>query len=57
MKYKIKINCSLCLEHFEETELHLLQCEEITSEQELKTEILNVKYSDIFSSLDKQINQ
>ena len=57
MKYKIKINCSLCLGHFEEKKLHLLQCEEITSEQELKTEILNVKYSDIFSSLDKQINQ
>ena len=55
IKYKNKINCSLCSGNYEETEIHLLQCEGITCEQELKNEILNVKYSDIFSSLEKQI--
>ena len=54
-KYKNKINCSLCSGNYEETEIHLLQCEGITFEQELKTKVLNMKYSYIFASLEKQI--
>ena len=55
IKYKNKINCSLCSGNYEETEIHLMQCEGITCEQELKTKILGVKYSDIFASVEKQI--
>ena len=54
-KYKKKINCSLCSGNYEETEIHLLQCEGITFEQELKNKVLNMKYSDIFASLEKHI--
>ena len=54
-KYKNNVTCSLCDSNSEESEVHLLQCESIISEPEVKDSIPQIQYSDIFAEVKKQI--
>ena len=54
-KYKNNLNCSLCRKCFKESESHLLQCEELTSEPEISNEIKKIEYMDIYGTLKDQI--
>ena len=54
-KYKNNVTCSLCDSNSEESEVHLLQCEAIISEPEVKDSITQIHYSDIFAEVKKQI--
>ena len=53
--YKNKLYCLICTSGAEESESHLLQCTAIVNEPEVKDDISNIEYSDIFSHLQKQI--
>ena len=54
-KYRNDMSCSLCSSNVDESEMHLLQCEAIVSEPEVKDDISEIEYSDIFSDIKKQI--
>ena len=54
-KFQNNMNCSLCRLDFEESEIHLLQCVELTCEPELGEEMKMIKYEDIFGNLNEQI--
>ena len=54
-KYANNMSCSLCLSDEQESELHLLRCEAIVSEPEIKDDINLIEYTDIFSDIRKQI--
>ena len=54
-KYKNNITCSLCDSNSEESEVHLLQCESIISEPDVKDSIPQMEYSYIFAEVKKQI--
>ena len=54
-KYQNDLSCSICSSDTLESELHLLQCEEIVSEPEVINDISDIEYSDIFSDIRKQI--
>ena len=54
-KYENNMNCSICSSNTEESELHLLKCEAIVSEPEVKDQISEITYSDIFSDVERQI--
>ena len=54
-KNKNNLNCALCRKDIEESESHLLQCDDLILEPELSKDISIVKYSDIFGDLNEQI--
>ena len=54
-KYQNNMKCSLCSSNEEESEVHLLRCDNIITEQDVKHDINEVEYLDIFSDLKKQI--
>ena len=45
----------LCRMDMEESEIHLFQCDELTSEPALGDQMKQIKYEDIFGSLGEQI--
>jgi hypothetical protein len=48
--------CRLCAKPGEdESELHLMHCKEIVSESDIRDQMKNITYKDIFGPLDKQI--
>ena len=50
------MQCRLCKAQGEdENEIHLMKRQQIVSESNLKNELENISYSDIFGTLDKQI--
>ena len=50
------MQCRLCNAQGEdECEIHLMKCVQIVSESNLKNDLENISYSDIFGTLDKQI--
>ena len=49
------MKCSLCSSNEEESEFHLLRCDTIITEQDVKHDINEVEYLDIFSDLKTQI--
>ena len=53
-KHKNNLNCSLCRKSVEESESHLLQCDELIMEPELSKDIYSVKYSDIYGNINEQ---
>jgi hypothetical protein len=55
LKYQNNMNCSLCKLNFEESEIHILQCVELSSEPELGEEIKMTNNEDIFVNLHEQI--
>ena len=54
-KYKNNMKCMICSSSVDESEIHLLQCDGIINEADIKSEISKIEYSDIFSDLEKQI--
>ena len=54
-KYRNDLNCSLCKLNFVESEIHLLQCDQLTCEPEILEEMKTIKYDDIFGSISEQI--
>ena len=51
------LSCRLCAKPGEdESELHLMQCEEILSESDIREQMKNIAYKDIFGPLEKQIS-
>ena len=54
-KYTNNMSCSICPSDDQDSELHLLKCESIVSEPDIKDQINSIEYSDIFSDLKKQI--
>ena len=55
MKYGNNLNCSLCQKNVQESESHLLQCEDILSENGIAEEAANITYNDIYGNLNEQI--
>ena len=49
------MSCSLCSSDDPESELNLLHCDAIVSEQEVKEDINLIEYADVFSDLKKKI--
>ena len=54
-KYKNNLDCSLCRQNVQESEAHLLQCDELTTELRICDEMKEVKYEDIYGSLQEQV--
>ena len=53
---KSNMHCRLCKTSGEdESEIHLMTCSQIISENNLKSELENISYLDVFGTLDKQI--
>ena len=54
---KSTMQCRLCRKNGEdESEIHIMKCSQIISENNLKTELENIAYLDIFGTLEKQIS-
>ena len=49
------MKCMNCSSNVDESEVHLLQCDGIVDEADMKSEISKIEYSDIFADLEKQI--
>ena len=54
-KYKNNLDCSLCRQNVQESEAHLLKCDELTNESSICAEMKVVRYEDIYGSLPEQV--